>query len=159
MKKNNKKKSDNVAVNKKARFNYELKDEYEAGLVLKGWQIKAIKAGRVSVENNPHVIIDRKGEAWLSGMIINPLMEASTHEFKDSNASIKLLLHKKEISRMIGLMEQKGFTIVLNKLYFKNHILKAKINLAKGKNAADKRQTIKERDSKIEAQRAVKSFR
>ena len=154
-----KKNPSSIAINKKARFNYELKDSFEAGLVLKGWQIKAIKAGKLSVDNNPHIIIDRNNEAWISGMIITPLMEASTHEFADSNASIKLLLHKKEIAKMKEISEQKGFTIVLNKLYFKGHLVKATINLAKGKNAADKRQTIKDRDSKIEAQRAVKSFR
>lgn len=159
MKKKKQMGSATIAKNKKAKFNYEIKEELEAGLVLKGWQVKSLRAGRVSLANNPHIVISAKGEAYIAGMEINPLPQANTHEFRDSNASIKLLLHKKEISRLIGQSEQKGYTIVLTSLYWKRDKVKANIGLAKGKSTSDKRQTVKEREGKIEAQRAMKNFR
>lgn len=159
MAKNKKQDSSTIAFNKKANFDYEMKEEFVAGVVLKGWQVKALRAGRVSVANNPHIIIDRNNEAWIAGMIINPLNEANTHDFKDPNASVKILLNKKEIDRIRGQKEQKGYTVVLNKLFWKKSFVKAQISLAKGKNTVDKRQTIKEREGKIEAQRAVKNLR
>lgn len=152
-----KKKNDNdIAVNKKAHYDYAMEESFTAGLFLKGWQVKALRAGKVSLANNPHIIIDRNGEAWISGMVINPLEQASTHVFTDAKASIKLLLKRKEIDKLIGQKEQKGFTIILNKLFWKKNLVKAKISLAKGKNTSDKRQTIKERDAKREAARAIK---
>lgn len=155
-KKKNKNPSD-IAFNKKANFDYEMKEEFIAGLMLKGWQVKALRAGRVSLANNPFVVIDNKGEAWISGMVINPLNDGNAYESKDPNASIKLLLNKKEIDNIRGQKEQKGFTVVLNKLFWKKHLVKAKISLAKGKNTVDKRKTVQEREGKIEAQRAMKN--
>lgn len=157
-KKKNKNPSD-IALNKKANFDYEMKEEFIAGVMLKGWQVKALRAGRISLANNPHIVIDRNNEAWISGMIINPLPQANTHEFRDANSSVKLLLNKKEIDRLRGQKEQKGFTIVLNKLFWKRNFVKAKISLAKGKNVSDKRKTIQEREGKIEAERAMKNAR
>ena len=155
-KQKNGKPSNTIAVNKKAKFNYEMQEDMEAGLVLKGWQVKSLRAGKVSLANNPHIIINAKGEAFISGMEIIPMVQANTHESRDSNQSIKLLLHKKEIARLIGQTEQKGYTIILYNLYWKRDKVKAKIALAKGKSSGDKRQTIKEREGKIEAQRAIK---
>lgn len=148
-----------IAKNKKAHFDYEMKEEFIAGVMLKGWQVKALRAGRVSLANNPHIVIDRNNECWISGMIINPLQDANTHDYQDSNASVKLLLKKSEIDRLRGQKEQKGLTIVLNKLFWKKHMVKAKISLAKGKNVADKRKTIQDREGKIEAGRAMKNIR
>lgn len=155
----NKKISNDIAVNKKAKFDYEMKEEFIAGVQLQGWQVKALRAGRGSLANNPHVIIDRNGEAWIAGMIITPLLQASTHVDANPNASIKLLLNRKEIDRMIGQKEQKGYTIIVNKLFWQRNFIKAKISLAKGKNNSDKRSAIKDRESKIEADRAVKNAR
>lgn len=155
----NKKSSNDIAINKKAKFDYEMKEEFIAGVQLQGWQVKALRAGRGSLANNPHVIIDRNGEAWIAGMIITPLLQASTHVDANPNASIKLLLNRKEIDRMIGQKEQKGYTIIVNKLFWQRNFIKAKISLAKGKNNSDKRSAIKDRESKIEADRAVKNAR
>ncbi len=155
----NKKGSNDIAINKKAKFDYEMQEEFIAGVQLQGWQVKALRAGRGSLANNPHVIIDRNGEAWIAGMIITPLLQASTHVDANPNASIKLLLNRKEIDRMIGQKEQKGYTIVVNKLFWQRNFIKAKISLAKGKNKSDKRSAIKDRESKIEADRAVKNAR
>lgn len=159
MAKQKKKNPSDIALNKKANFDYEMKEEFVAGMVLKGWQIKALRAGRVSLANNPHIVFDRNNEAWISGMIINPLPQANTHDFHDSNASIKLLLNRKEIERMMGQRDQKGMTVVLNKLFWKKNLVKAKISIAKGKNVVDKRKTIQDREGKIEAERAMKNAR
>lgn len=153
------KSSSTIAINKKAGYNYEIKEDMEAGVMLKGWQVKSLREGKVNLSNNPHIIINAKGEAFISGMEINPLVQANSFEIQDSKQSIKLLLHKKEINRLVGQSEQKGYTIVLCKLYWKKGLIKAKIALAKGKNDGDKRQTIKEREGKIEAQRIMKNVR
>lgn len=157
MAKQKKKNPNDIAVNKKANFDYEMKEEFVAGLILTGWQVKSLRAGRVSLANNPHIVFDRNGEAWISGMMINPLPQANTHEFRDANASVKLLLNRKEIDRLMGQRDQKGMTIVLNKLFWKKNLIKAKVSLAKGKNVVDKRKTIQEREGKIEAERVMKN--
>lgn len=142
-----------IATNKKAKFNYELKETFEAGLVLEGWHVKSFRSNKFSLDNNPYVTINSNGEAFVSGLSISPHVD---NEKIDKHQTIKLLLHKKEINGLIGKVEQKGFTIVLVDLYWKNNKVKATIALAKGKNLGDKRQTVKERDSKIEADRAMK---
>jgi len=147
-----------ISVNKKAGFNYEVEDILEAGTRLKGWQVKSLRAGKVNLSNNPHIIINSKGEPFISGMSINPLPQSNT-EFTDENQSIPLLLNKKEISRLIGKTQQKGYTIVLCSLYWSRGKVKAEIALAKGKSVGDKRQVIKEREGKIEANREMKNLR
>lgn len=159
MSKQKKKSLNDIAINKKAKFDYEMSEEFIAGLILSGWQVKSLRAGRVSLANNPHIVFDRNGEAWISGMLITPLPQANTHEFRDANASVKLLLNRKEIDRMMGQRDQKGMTIVLNKLFWQKNLIKAKISLAKGKNVTDKRKTIQDREGKIEAERAMKNAR
>ena len=157
--KNNKKNDNTIAKNKKENYDYETKEEFIAGVVLKGWQVKSLRQKRVSLANNPHIIIDRNNEAWISGMSITPLEQANTHEFRDSNASVKLLLNKKEIDKIRGAKEQKGFTAILHALFWQGQYVKAKISLSRGKNTVDKRKTVQEREGKIEAQRAMKNIR
>lgn len=152
-------KDNNIAINKKARFNYTLEESFEAGVKLEGWQVKSLRQKKVSLDNNPHIVINSKGEAFIAGMIINPLVQSNSHEFRDPNKSIKLLLHKKEIATLIGRVQEKGYTIILCNLYWKRDKVKAEIALGKGKNQSDKRQTIKEREGKVEAERAMKNVR
>ncbi len=147
-----------VAKNKRAHYDYELSETYEAGMVLKGWQVKSMRQGKVSLENNPYIVVNNKNEVFISGMIINPASSTSTHEAIDTQESVRLLLNKHEINKINAKTEQKGYTVVLTKIYWVRNHLKCEIALAKGKNDSDKRQTIKERDSKRETQRAMKNI-
>jgi SsrA-binding protein len=133
-----------IAVNKKARHDYFIEQELEAGLVLEGWEIKSLRAGRGQLTDS-YVII-KNGEAWLLGSLISPLLSASTHIVADSQRTRKLLLHRRELSKLIGQIERKGFTLVCLSLYWKNNHIKAKIAVVKGKKEHDKRATLKDRD-------------
>jgi SsrA-binding protein len=143
-----------IAENKKAAFNYFFEDRFEAGLVLEGWEVKALRAGKAQLTDG-YVVI-RGGELFIIGCQINPLGTASTHVRPDSVRTKKLLMHADEIRRLIGKVEQKGYTLVPIKLYWKNHRAKCEIALAKGKATHDKRDTIKEREGKREVERAMK---
>ena len=144
-----------IADNKKAAFNYFFEEKYEAGMVLQGWEVKALREGKVQLTDG-YVVI-RDGELFLIGCQINPLKTASTHVSPDSVRTKKLLLHKDEIKRLIGKVEQKGHTLVPLNLHWKNGRAKCEIALAKGKAEHDKRDTIKEREGKREVERAMKS--
>lgn len=144
-----------IADNKKAAFNYFFEEKYEAGMVLQGWEVKALREGKVQLTDG-YVVI-RSGELFLIGCQINPLKTASTHVSPDSIRTKKLLLHKEEIKRLIGKVEQKGHTLVPLNLHWKNGRAKCEIALAKGKAEHDKRDTIKEREGKREVERAMKS--
>ena len=146
-----------IIENKKAKFDYAFEETIEAGLMLDGWMVKALRAGRVSVAQGVYVQII-KGEAFLVGMMINPLESTAIVTPINSQPTIKLLLKKKEISHLIGKQERDGYTIVLKDLYWKRNFVKASIVVAKGKNKCDKRQTIKNREGKIEASRAMKKY-
>ncbi|HEY5602946.1 MAG TPA: SsrA-binding protein SmpB [Gammaproteobacteria bacterium] len=155
MSKKNPKISDNtIAINKKARHDYFIEDDFEAGLVLEGWEVKSLRAGKVQIID-AHVII-KNGEAWLLGAVINPLPTVSTHFTPDPTRTRKLLLHDKELSSLIGAVERKGYTIVPLALYWIRGRAKLKIGLAKGKQKQDKRATEKERDWQREKQRMIK---
>ena len=143
-----------IADNKKAAFNYHFEERYECGLVLQGWEVKALRAGKVQLTDG-YVVI-REGELFLIGCLINPLRTASTHVSADSARTRKLLMHKAEIVRLIGKVEQKGYTLVPINLHWKNGRVKCEIALAKGKGEHDKRDTIKEREGKREVERAMK---
>jgi len=143
-----------IADNKKAAFNYFFEERFEAGLVLHGWEVKALRAGKVQLTDG-YVVI-RDGELYLIGCQINPLKTASTHVNPESQRTKKLLMHKDEIRRLIGKVEQKGFTLVPLNLYWKAGKVKAEIALAKGKGEHDKRDTIKDREGKREVERAMK---
>ncbi|QBK05439.1 SsrA-binding protein SmpB [Hylemonella gracilis] len=143
-----------IADNKKASFNYHIEERFEAGMVLEGWEVKALREGKVQLTDG-YVVI-RNGELFLIGCQINPLGTASTHIRPDAVRTKKLLLHKDEIRRLIGKVEQKGHTLVPLNLHWKNGKVKAEIALAKGKAEHDKRDTIKEREGKREVERAMK---
>ncbi|WP_367608137.1 SsrA-binding protein SmpB [Legionella sp. W05-934-2] len=133
-----------IIVNKKARFDYFIEQDYQAGLALEGWEVKSLRAGKVNI-SDAHVIIKR-GEAFLFGCQIQPLPTASTHDTPDPTRTRKLLMHRKEINQLIGAVERKGYTVVPLKLYWANNRVKCQIALAKGKKTHDKRETSKERD-------------
>lgn len=144
-----------IADNKKAAFNYFFEDRFEAGMVLEGWEVKAIREGKVQLTDG-YVVI-RDGELYIIGCQINPLKTASTHVRPDAVRTRKLLLHKDEIRRLIGKVEQKGYTLVPLNLHWKTGRVKCEIALARGKAEHDKRDTIKEREGKREVERALKS--
>ena len=133
-----------IAENRRARFDYHIEERYEAGVMLQGWEIKAIRAGQVQLTDG-YVVI-RDGELYLIGCRINALRSASSHISPEADRTKKLLLHKEEIKRLVGKVEQKGFTLVPLDLHFKGGLVKAEIALAKGKADHDKRNTEKERD-------------
>ncbi len=143
-----------IAENKKATYNYFFEERHEAGMVLHGWEVKALRAGKAQLTDGYVTIKD--GELYLLGCQINPLRTASTHVSPDAARIKKLLMHKDEIRRLIGKVEQKGYTLVPLKLYWKDGRAKCEIALAKGKAEHDKRDTIKEREGKREVERAMK---
>ena len=142
------------AENKKAAFNYFFEEKFEAGMVLEGWEVKAAREGKVQLPEG-YVVI-RNGELYLVGCLINPLRTASTHVSPDATRTKKLLMKKDEIKRLIGKVEQKGYTLVPINLHWKNGRIKCEVALAKGKAEHDKRDTIKEREGKREVERAMK---
>ena len=144
-----------IADNKKAAYNYFFEEKFEAGMVLEGWEVKAVREGKVQLTDG-YVVI-RNGELFVIGCQINPLKTASTHVRPDAVRTKKLLLHKDEIRRLIGKVEQKGYTLVPLNLHWKNGKVKCEIALAKGKAEHDKRDTIKEREGKREVERAMKA--
>ena len=147
--------SSRIAENKKAAFNYFFEERFEAGMVLEGWEVKSLREGKVQLTDG-YVVI-RDGELFVIGCQINPLRSASTHIRPDSVRTKKLLLHKEQIRRLIGKVEQKGYTLVPLNLHWKAGKVKCEIALAKGKAEHDKRDTIKNREGKREVERAMKS--
>ena len=146
-----------IAQNKKAAFNYFFEERFEAGMVLEGWEVKALREGKVQLTDG-YVVI-RNGEMFVLGCQIQALKSASTHVNPDAVRTKKLLLHKEEIKRLTGKVEQKGYTLVPINLHWKNGKVKCEIALAKGKAEHDKRNTIKDREGKREVERAMKSRR
>jgi SsrA-binding protein len=147
--------SSRIADNKKAAYNYFFEERFEAGMVLEGWEVKSLREGKVQLTDG-YVVI-REGELYVVGLQINPLKSASTHVSPDSIRTKKLLLHKEEIRRLVGKIEQKGYTLVPLNLHWKAGKVKCDIALAKGKAEHDKRDTIKDREGKREVERAMKS--
>ena len=147
--------STRIADNKKAAYNYFFEERHEAGMVLEGWEVKALREGKVQLTDG-YVLI-RGGEMFVMGCHINPLKSASTHVNPDSVRTKKLLLHKEEIRRLTIKVEQKGYTLVPLNLHWKDGKVKCEIALAKGKAEHDKRDTIKDREGKREVERAMKS--
>jgi SsrA-binding protein len=155
-KKSKKKKlNDNsIAVNRQATHDYFVEEQFEAGLVLQGWEVKSLREGRVQLKES-YVLIQR-GEAWLSSAHISPLLSASTHIVPDNIRAKKLLLHRRELNRLIGAVERKGYTLIPLAMYWVKGRAKLKIGLAKGKQQHDKRATSKERDWQREKARIMK---
>ena len=146
--------SSRIADNKKAAYNYFFEERYEAGVMLQGWEVKALREGKVQLTDG-YVVI-RDGELFLFGCQINPLKTASTHVNPDAVRTKKLLMHKEEIRRLIGKVEQKGYTLIALNLHWKEGKVKCEVALAKGKAEHDKRDTIKDREGKREVERAMK---
>ncbi|MDR1229016.1 MAG: SsrA-binding protein SmpB [Azoarcus sp.] len=143
-----------IIENRKAHHDFFIEESYEAGLVLEGWEVKAIRAGRANIKE-AYVIV--RGEAlFILGMHITPLASASTHVNADPVRTRKLLLHGKEIARLIGKVERAGFTLVPLDLHFVNGRIKAAIGLAKGKKLYDKREDEKKRDWEREKARLMR---
>lgn len=156
MAQNKEKKSGNtIALNKKARHDYFIEQRYEAGIALEGWEVKSLRAGRIQIQESYVILKDR--EAFLFGALITPLPTASTHIHPDPQRTRKLLLHRSELSRLIGAVERKGYTLIPTAMYWKHGLVKLEIGLAKGKQAHDKRQTEKQRDWNREKQRILKN--
>lgn len=143
-----------IVQNKKARHDYFIEDTFEAGVALQGWEVKSLRAKKSQLTDTYVLIKD--GEAFLLGCHVTPLESASSHVVTDPTRTKKLLLHKKELSRLFSATQQKGYTCVCTKLYWKSHLVKAQIALAKGKQAHDKRATVKERQWNIDKQRLVR---
>ncbi len=144
-----------IAQNKRARFDYHLLDTYEAGVSLAGWEVKALRAGRVQLTDS--YVLMKDGEAFLLGAQITPLETASTHFVTDPTRTRKLLLHRQELARINAGISQKGQTCVCTALYWKGHLVKAKVALAEGKKQHDKRDTEKDRDWQRQKARIVRA--
>jgi SsrA-binding protein len=143
-----------ITDNRKARYNYQIEQTFEAGLVLDGWEVKSLRVGKIQLAES-HVII-KNGEAFLLNSNISPISTISTHIQATPNRTRKLLLNKNELIKLIGSVERKGYTIVPLNLHWKNNKIKIDIALAKGKNLYDKRETEKRRDWERQKQKLKK---
>jgi len=144
-----------IALNKKARFEYYIEDKFEAGLVLQGWEVKSLRAGKIQL--NESYILLKERDAFLFGALITPLPTASTHIRPDPQRTRKLLLNRAELNRLYNAVERQGYTVVPLTMYWKNSRAKLAIGVAKGKKTHDKRQTERDRDWQLQKQRLMKS--
>ncbi|WP_290150091.1 SsrA-binding protein SmpB [uncultured Parasutterella sp.] len=144
-----------IIQNKKARFEYTIEDKFEAGLVLRGWEVKSIRAGGASIKES-HIFV-RDGELFLLNANITPLKTASTHEKADPTRTRKLLMHKHEIMRLIGRVEQAGYTLIPLDMHFKDGRVKLEIGLGKGKKLYEKRQDASKKEWKRQQERLLKT--
>ncbi len=142
-----------IALNKKSRFDFFLETKFEAGIVLEGWEVKSARAGKVQLTES--YVLLKDGEAFLIGATITPLLTASSHVDCDPTRTRKLLLNQKELNELFTGTGQKGQTCVCTAMYWKGHLIKVEIALAKGKQAHDKRAQTKEREASIEQRRAL----
>lgn len=153
-KKKGAKPSNVIARNKRARFDYHLNDTFEAGVALLGWEVKSLRMGKADLADS--YVLMKDGEAFLLGAHITPLDTASTHFVTDPTRTRKLLMHRKELARIHAAVSQKGQTCVCTDLHWKGHLVKARLALASGKKAHDKRDTEKERDWNRQKQRIIR---
>ncbi|MBG2800882.1 MULTISPECIES: SsrA-binding protein SmpB [Proteus] len=154
-KKSHKPGSATIALNKRARHEYFIEDEIEAGLALQGWEVKSLRAGKANISDS--YVIMRDGEAYLFGATITPLNVASSHVVCDPTRTRKLLLKQRELDNLYGQINRDGYTVVALSLYWKNAWCKIKIGVAKGKKDHDKRETIKDREWKLDKARIMKN--
>lgn len=145
-----------IAVNKSASFEYFIEEKYEAGIVLEGSEVKSLRAGKASLGESFCEI--RGGEIFLKNMHIAVYDKSGAFSTRDARKDRKLLLHKTEISKIVGRVNEKGYTLVPLKIYFKDALIKAEVALCKGKHTYDKKRSIAERDQKRAADRAVKEY-
>jgi SsrA-binding protein len=144
-----------IARNKRATYDYKIDDKFEAGIVLQGWEVKSLRAGKAQLTDG-YVQI-HKMEAWLYGCNITPLITASSHNVPELQRRRKLLLHRRELARLIGAVERKGYTIIAMSAYWKRGKVKVEIGIGKGKKEYDKRASIKERDWNRDKMRTVRT--
>lgn len=143
-----------IAKNKKAAFNYFIEERFEAGLALQGWEVKSMRAGKAQLSEAYVTVKD--GEIWLFGAHLTPLSSASSHVEADPTRTRKLLMHRREIDRLTGLVERRGFALVPLELYWKAGRAKLAVGLAKGKRKRDKRAAEKDRDWARDKERILK---
>ncbi|NDL65693.1 SsrA-binding protein SmpB [Acerihabitans arboris] len=143
-----------IAQNKRARHEYFIEEEFEAGLALQGWEVKSLRAGKANISDS--YVLLKDGEAFLFGATFQPLMAASSHVVCDPMRTRKLLLNKREISSLFGRVNREGYTVVALSLYWKNAWTKVKIGVAKGKKDFDKRDDIKTREWQVDKARIMK---
>ncbi|OOF23320.1 SsrA-binding protein SmpB [Salinivibrio sp. IB872] len=151
----NKASSNTIALNKKARHEFFIEDDFEAGLELQGWEVKSLRAGKANISES--YVLLKDGEAFLFGATITPLNVASTHVVADPQRTRKLLLKRRELDTLIGKVNRDGFTVVALSLYWKKSFAKLKVGLAKGKKLHDKRDTAKDRDWQRQKARIMKN--
>ena len=154
-KKEEKTKSSTIAQNKKARFDYFIEERFEAGLALQGWEVKSLRAGKAQLVDS--FVMVRDGEAWLHGAHVTPLSSASTHVTAEPTRIRKLLMNRREIDRLTGLVERKGYTLVALELYWSKGRAKLAVGLAKGKKQHDKRASEKDRDWERDRSRVLRA--
>jgi len=143
-----------IVVNKKARHDFFIEDTFEAGIALLGWEVKSMRLKKVQLIDS--YVTVKEGEAILLGCNVQPLNTASTHVIAEPDRTKKLLLHKRELAKLWAATQQKGHTCVATKMYWKGHLVKVQIALAKGKQDHDKRATVKDREWAVEKQRTVR---
>ena len=153
-KKKHKKTSNVIAQNKRASFDYHLLETFEAGVALSGWEVKSLRMGKADLADS--YVLMKDGEAFLLGSHITPLDTVSTHYVTDPTRTRKLLLNKKELAKLQAAVTQKGQTCVCTQLYWKGHLVKARIALAEGKKAHDKRDSQKDKDWNRQKQRIIR---
>ncbi len=156
-KKNSKQKagSNTIALNKKARHEYFIEDEYEAGIELQGWEVKSLRQGKANIAES--YVFMRDGEAFISGMTITPLTQASTHVLCEPTRVRKLLLSRRELDNLFGRINREGMTLTALSLYWSRSWAKLKIGVAKGKKLHDKRTDLKDKDWQRQKARVMKS--
>jgi len=143
-----------IALNKRARYEYHIEDRFEAGLALEGWEVKALRAGRIQFADS--YVLLKDNEAFLFGCQINPLQTVSTHIMPDPVRTRKLLLHRKEIDRLVGAVERRGYTVIPTAMYWSKGKVKVEVGMARGKRQHDKRKTEKDRDWERQKGRIMK---
>ncbi|WP_410013963.1 SsrA-binding protein SmpB [Sodalis sp. C49] len=144
-----------IAQNKRARHEYFIEEEFEAGLALQGWEVKSLRAGKANISDS--YVLLKDGEAFLFGATFQPLMAASSHVVCDPMRTRKLLLNKRELSSLFGRVNREGYTVVALSLYWKNAWTKVKIGVAKGKKDFDKREDVKSREWQVDKARIMKN--
>ncbi len=154
-KKKSKAGSNTIALNKKARHEYFIEDEIEAGLELQGWEVKSLRQGKANIAES--YVFLRNGEAFISGMSIIPLQQASTHVIANPTRVRKLLLSRRELDNLFGRINREGMTLIALSLYWSRSWVKIKVGVAKGKKLHDKRDTAKDRDWQRQKDRVMKS--
>ncbi len=143
-----------IARNKRATYDYKIDEKFEAGIVLQGWEVKSLRAGRAQLTDG--YVQMHKMEAWLYGCNISPLITASSHSVPELQRRRKLLLNRRELARLVGAVDRKGYTIVALSMYWKRGKVKVEIGIGKGKKEYDKRASIKEREWDRDKARSIR---